>query len=242
MNFEKRIMRENVFLPLPRFSNISHLRNNEPRWVFAVSTLTRLSARRFFWKRRLRPEFKRGQISCPFQGSGRFRIMRFIDVLRNAVKTGDEYPNRDGRGDQERDGRNPMKLIDEKEKFDTRAIFKSEHMYVCTLNSNSAISSSGKCISSEYQLSSRDFFVFLLYWLDICFKTRREKNKIMHFQRRCVLKHYINASICAEFLLSLALLSNLFNYLIVVTKLEVIYSSGETSSRVGYQPGRSAAC
>jgi len=47
-----------------------------------------------FWKW-LRPEFKRGQISCSFQGSGRSRIMRFIGVLRNAAKTGDEYPNGD---------------------------------------------------------------------------------------------------------------------------------------------------
>lgn len=51
--------------------------------------------------------------------------MRFIGVLRNAVKTGDEYPNRDaahgGRtgngGVSGGGGTVAMELIDEKEKF-----------------------------------------------------------------------------------------------------------------------------
>lgn len=100
------------------------IQDNGLRWFSSIRHW-RFSSLPGFWKW-LRPEFKRGQISCPFQGSGRSRIMRFIGVLRNAAKTGDEYPNGDrvrGEREGERAGWATMKLIDEKEKFDPRVIF-----------------------------------------------------------------------------------------------------------------------
>lgn len=110
---------------LPRLHIEYCIQDNGPRWFSSVRALTPLLAAGF-WKW-LRPEFKRGQISCPFQGSGRSRIMRFIGVLRNAAKTGDEYPNGDRvRGERtgkRKGGWATMELIDEKEKFDPRAIF-----------------------------------------------------------------------------------------------------------------------
>ena len=121
---------------LPPFRTEYRIQDNGLRWFSSVRRW-RLSSR--FWKW-LRPEFKRGQISCPFQGNGRSRIMRFIGVLRNAAKTGDEYPNgdrmqgerkRDRKGERkkERTGWATIELIDEKEKFDPQAIF----VRACTL-------------------------------------------------------------------------------------------------------------
>lgn len=76
----------------PRFiSNIVFRITERLRWFSALMPfLAEL------WKWLIRPgNLSGGQISCPFQGNGRFRIMRFIGVLRNAAKTGDEYPHGD---------------------------------------------------------------------------------------------------------------------------------------------------
>lgn len=76
--------------------------NGGLRWF---SALTPFLAELWKW---LRPEnLSGGQISCPFQGSGRFRIMRFIGVLRNAAKTGDEYPHGDREGSVRREDGGP---------------------------------------------------------------------------------------------------------------------------------------
>lgn len=89
--------------------------------LFVGSAPTPFLARFWEW---LRPEFKRGQISCPFQGTGRFRIMRFIGVLRNAVKTGDEYPNRDGVWEREGGGGGRWNWSTKRRNSIHRAIFE----------------------------------------------------------------------------------------------------------------------